>query len=52
MVQNQIVNKLMLRSKIIEENSNQILDFTREVKIMDERKNKNYRSLMENNLLK
>ena len=45
------ISKTIEEAKIIEENSNQILDFTKEVKNMDE-KNKNYKITLENYLFK
>ena len=45
------ISETIKHAKNLEENSNQILNFTKEVKNMDE-KNKNYRSIMVYYLLK
>ncbi len=47
------LDKIMIKSLQVEENSNQILEFTKEVKSMnEEKKNSNYRNTLEDNLLK
>ena len=49
----QHIEKIIEEGEKIEENANQILDFTKEVKNMDDAKKiKDYRNIMANNLFK